>query len=173
MGYRIYTPAQITPATVTRKGLLEGETREIENPERVVVPSSTAIFYTPPDYDRFSADPQKRTVLLSDPAGTATIAEIKAAFPSILDAKEDQLWEAAHAWEQKFISGVGLSVLSLGVASGKPKALAVAQWSNNLWMNHYYPRKAAITLEGKIDDDFSAAGEMPYSVPELSAEVWG
>lgn len=170
MNYTIYTTYQITPATVIRPRL-EGGQSEIENPVMPTLPIGTSLFYAPPEYSRFSADANNRRVLLSDPQGTATIDQIKAAFPLILDEKYNQLWQAAHAYEQKYISGVGLSILSLGVAQGKPKASAVAAWSNNLWMAHYYPRKAAVSLEVEPDCDFTIAGPMPYSVPELSAEV--
>jgi len=138
-----------------------------------VYPAGGGLFYAPPSLDVYSDDQNARRVLCSDPYGTATMAEIMAAFPLILNAKYQRLWDAASAWERKNISGVGLSILSLGVAAGKPKALAVAQWSNQLWMGLYYPRKATISLDTEPDCDFSPAGDMPYSVPELSAEVWG
>jgi len=51
--------------------------------------------------------------------------------------------------------------------------MAIAAWSSNLWNGLYYPRKALISLDTEPDCDFSVAGDMPYSVPELSAEVWG
>jgi hypothetical protein len=172
MGYTIFSHKQITPATVIRPGAQGGEVR-VENPEQVTLPAGTRVVYVPADYSRFSADPACRMLLLDDPAGKATTEEIAKAFPDILGAKYARLWQAAHEWEQRNISGVGLSILTLGVAQGKPKALAVAAWSNALWMNLYYPRKAAITLDTEPDCDFNAAGDIPYSVPELSAEVWG
>lgn len=81
--------------------------------------------------------------------------------------RQSDLWEAAHNYEKSFISGVGLSILAVGFAMGKPKALAVGTWSNQLWEGTYYPRK----VSGSTDFDFSVVGPMPYSVTELSAEI--
>jgi len=173
MNYTIFTREQVIPRTKTVPGPL-GSPRVIPNPgDLPAFPPGAVVFYEPPGLDIYSDDSAARRVLLADPAGVATLEQILAAFPLILAAKYQRLWEAASAWEKKFISGVGLSILSLGVAQGKPKAVAVAQWSSNLWMNLYYPRKAAVCLDSEPDCDFSAAGDMPYSVPELSAEVWG
>lgn len=171
MPHTILTPPQITPATVVRQ---DGQGIDVirENPEKVVLPPGMSILYLPPGYSRFSSDPALRSILLNDPEGKATLAEILVAFPDILDSKYAALWQAAHEYEQKYISGVGLSILSLGVAQGKPKALAVAAWSQNLW-TLYYQRKAAIAIDNQPELDFTPATEMPYSVPELSAEVWG
>ena len=83
------------------------------------------------------------------------------------DQRQQNLWEAAHNYEKSFISGVGLSILAVGFAMGKPKALAVGAWSNQLWEGTYYPRK----MSGSTDLDFSVVGPMPYSVTELSAEI--
>lgn len=127
----------------------------------------------PANYSVFAPEPARRTEVIRSATGRLTPAEVLEICPTVLAAKYQRLWEAASEWERRNISGVGLSVLSLGVAAGKPKALAVATWSNNLWMNHYYPRKAAINLDSDPDYDFSVVGDMPYSVPELSAEVWG
>lgn len=170
MNYTIYTHEQITPATVIRPRL-EGGQAEIPNPAMPQLPEGTAVVYAPDNYSRFSVNSADRTLLLSDPNGTAGMAEIMAAFPQILEAKYNALWQAAHEWEQKYISGVGLSILSISVTQQKPKALAVANWSQNLW-GLYYQRKAAINIETQPDIDFTAAGSMPFSVPELSEEIF-
>lgn len=173
MDYTIFTLEQVTPRTKAVPGP-RGATQIKPNPgPPPVYPAGSCLVYEPPSLDIYADDPLLRRVLLRDPHGTATMPEILAAFPQVLDAKYSSLWQAAHEWEQRSISGVGLSILSLGVAQAKPKALAVAQWSNNLWMNHYYPRKATISLDSEPDCDFSIVGDMPYSVPEISAEVWG
>ena len=173
MGFTIYTLQQVTERYRTVHGAGDTtETVEVALPE-IVVPAGTEVIYEPPGLDRFSAEPPARSILLADPHGTASTEQILAAFPAILDAKYNKLWQAAHDYEQRFISGVGLAILSLGVAKGKPKALAVADWSNGLWMNYYYPRKAGVTIAADPDCDFSAAGSMPYGVPELAAEVYG
>lgn len=94
-----------------------------------------------------------------------------------LDARKEQhiarLWQAAHTYEFAQISGVAIGVLSLGVAQGKPKALAIAAWSAGIWNNNYYPRKALCDGITEPNYDFSNCGLIPYSIPELSAEVWG
>ena len=59
----------------------------------------------------------------------------------------EQLWQAAHDYEKSYISGVGLSILAVGVLLSKPKALAVSAWSAKLWNETYYPRK----LQGSTD----------------------
>jgi len=172
MNYTIFTREQVTPRLKSVAGPFSGA-RVVLNPgDPPAYPPGAAVFYAPPQLDIYSDDPAARRVLLADPAGVAALEQILAAFPLILAAKYQRLWEAASAWERQNISGVGLSILSLGVAQGKPKAMAVAQWSNDLWMGLYYPRKALISLETEPDCDFSAAGDMPHSVPELSAEIW-
>lgn len=172
MPYSIYTEPQAVKTTRTVPRGMGRFEAAIVPPVRTY-PPGTALFYAPEGFNIYSDDSSLRRVLLSDPDGTATPPEILAVFPAILDAKYSRLWQAAHDWEQRNISGVGLSILSLGVAQGKPKSLAVAAWSNNLWMNLYYPRKALISLDTEPDCDFSAAGDMPYTVPELSVEVFG
>lgn len=90
-------------------------------------------------------------------------------------AKEAQrlsnLWQAATDYEQSFIANMAIGLLTMGVMQGKPKCLAVSQWSYALWNgpDGYYARKAS----GSTDYDYSNIGPMPYNVPELSAEVYG
>lgn len=84
------------------------------------------------------------------------------------------LWNAATNYEQRYISGSALALLSIGVLKGLPKCQDVQFWINNLWMNHYYPRKAEITGNAIISSeklDFSLVGPMPHSVPELVEEI--
>lgn len=87
---------------------------------------------------------------------------------------EMKLWKAASIYEQSYISGSALGTLTIGVLQGKPKSLEIKAWISNLWMNHYYPRKAKITGDAPIAADqldFTLVGPMPYSVPELVEEV--
>lgn len=84
--------------------------------------------------------------------------------------KEAQLWAAADAYATGQISGVAIGILAIGVMQQKPKSLAISAWSKSLW-DEYYIRKAGITATSVLDLDFSRFGEMPYTVPELSAEV--
>lgn len=169
MGYLIYTHEQIIPAKVVRPRL-EGGNTLIDNPAKPILPGK--VIYYPIGYSRFASDVVNRTILIESTQGIATEAEILTTFPNINDAKYERLWLAAHLYEQQFISGVGLSILSLGVAQSKPKALAVAAWSNNLWVNYYYPRKQAISFLSEPDCDFTIVGNIPHTVPELSAEIY-
>lgn len=82
-----------------------------------------------------------------------------------------QLWEGAHGYESKWITGIAIGVLTIGVVSKTPKALAIAAWDRALWAE-YYRRKAALTG----DDDpslynFDFMGTMPYSIPEVQQEL--
>jgi hypothetical protein len=87
-----------------------------------------------------------------------------------LSAKIDSLWRAADNYTSGFISGVAIGILTIGVLQQKPKALAVSAWSSQVWAE-YYRRKAAITVNYSPNLDFSTIGTMPYSVPELQAEI--
>lgn len=131
------------------------------------------MFCKPSDFARHDDDPVKRTVVVRSETGSLTNAQVLAICPGFLDDKYDRLLKAAQAHEAKSISGVGLSILALGVAQQKPKAMACAMWTQQLW-SAYYERKAlvAVDLAAEINIDFSGVGEMPYSVTELSAEVW-
>ena len=84
--------------------------------------------------------------------------------------KIEQLWAATDAYVTGYISGVAIGILTIGVIQQKPKCLAVSTWSGNIW-TEYYNRKAGITVDSVLDLDFSSFGPMPYTVPELSAEV--
>jgi len=80
------------------------------------------------------------------------------------------LWQAATDWQERYISGLAGGLLVIGVMQQKPISLAIMQWSGDLW-SEYYRRKAVIMAGGNADYDFSTCGEMPYSVPELRAEL--
>ena len=85
-------------------------------------------------------------------------------------AKVEALWAAADRYVTSYISGVAIGILTIGVIQGKPKAMAVTGWSNAIW-TEYYTRKAAVTVDSVDNLDFSSFGPMPYSVPELQAEI--
>lgn len=89
---------------------------------------------------------------------------------TVIADKTEVLWQAADRYTTGYISGVAIGILTLGVLSGGPKALAVSAWSASIW-TEYYRRKAALTADSADDHDFSAFGPMPYSVPEMQAEV--
>jgi hypothetical protein len=88
----------------------------------------------------------------------------------LLTAKIEALWQAANAYTSAYISGVAIGLLTLGVINNRPKALAVTQWSSVVW-DAYYLRKALITTTSVDNLDFTIYGPMPYSVPELRAEL--
>lgn len=90
MNYTIYTVPQITPATVYRS-TLDGGQAIVENPEQIVLPVDTSIIYQPADFSRFADDFEKRKLLLVDPWGEATGAEIFAAFPQIREPKAAEI----------------------------------------------------------------------------------
>lgn len=80
------------------------------------------------------------------------------------------LWNAADKYIYQYINGVGLSILSSGVHSGKPKARACAKWSDSVW-TEYYARKERLLSGEKISCDFSDIGPMPHSILELREEI--
>lgn len=84
--------------------------------------------------------------------------------------KKAALWAAADAYIYATINGVGLSILSLGTANAKPKALAVAAWCDAVW-TEYYVRKAQMDVNTEPNLDFSTLGDKPYTVLELREEV--
>jgi hypothetical protein len=84
--------------------------------------------------------------------------------------KIEALWAAADRYTSGYISGVAIGILTIGVMQQKPKAMAVSAWSSSIW-TEYYARKALVTATGTDDHDFSGFGPIPYSVPELQAEV--
>ena len=85
--------------------------------------------------------------------------------------KIESLWQAADKYVTGYISGVAIGILTIGVLQGKPKCMVVSNWSNQVW-SEYYTRKAAITVDSPLDLDFSSFGPIPYTIPELQAEVF-
>jgi hypothetical protein len=81
------------------------------------------------------------------------------------------LWRAAHDYEYQFINGMAIGLLTIGVIQGRPIAVAIRNWSNELW-RLYYDRKPLVT--DMVDEellDFSEIGPMPHSVPELMLDL--
>ena len=64
-----------------------GQSRVVENTP--VLPGN--ITYKPETFDPFSADEGNRKILLTDPQGTTTSAEIFATFPAIREPKEKEI----------------------------------------------------------------------------------
>jgi hypothetical protein len=89
--------------------------------------------------------------------------------PAAVEAQRiASLWQGAYNYEFAQISGMAVGVLTIGVLQQKPKSLAISAWSKSIW-DEYYTRKG----NGSTDTNYSFAGPMPYSVPELMAEVLG
>ena len=62
-------------------------------------------------------------------------------------------------------------LLVLGVSAQKPKSMAVQAWVTSIW-TLYYSRKPLVTHEYQPELlDFSGCGVIPFTVPDLLAEV--
>ena len=81
------------------------------------------------------------------------------------------LWQAANDYQEGFISGAAIGLLTIGVIKNLPKSLAIMTWIQNVWAE-YYTQKPLVTAE-YVHFDFSIVGPMPYNVPELQTEVLG
>jgi hypothetical protein len=93
--------------------------------------------------------------------------------PKTQEELEDELWYNCNKYQMRRISGASLCILTIGVLQGLPKSLAIKAWIKDLWTgpNGYYERKALVSITNPVSLDFSDKGEMPYSIPELNAEV--
>ena len=78
--------------------------------------------------------------------------------------------EAAKQYIDKYITGVGLALLSAGVAANRPKAKAVARWCKAIYTESF-TREQACRLGQPLDIDFSSFGEIPHTAVELDAEL--
>lgn len=86
MNYTIFMLPQVLERTITVPGAGDSYVTKPNIPKRVY-PSGTSLHYEPATLDIYSADSAKRRVLLNDPTGTATSADIFAAFPEIREPK--------------------------------------------------------------------------------------
>ena len=105
-----------------------------------------------------------RNPAITDDEFAAGLLELKAANLQLL-------WQSATDYQERYISGAAIGLLTIGVIQGKPKSAAVMAWINSVWAL-YYRRKPLVTAD-HVDCDFSSAGPMPYTVPELQEEVMG
>lgn len=111
------------------------------------------------------------TVAAQEAAAIATDQTNKAEAESkAIQTKVEALWASADKYTSGYISGVAIGILTIGVMQQKPKALAVSAWSSSVWAE-YYVRKTLVTLNSNDNLDFSGFGPIPYSVPELQAEM--
>lgn len=95
MNYTIFTRVQVIPREIVSHGATSDVW--VLNPgSPPVYPAEATLLYTPDDLDIYSADPLKRRVLLADPNGTATFANVTAAFPGYLASLMDVVRDAAQ-----------------------------------------------------------------------------
>jgi hypothetical protein len=92
--------------------------------------------------------------------------------PSRIKENRDALWQAATRYQESFISGAAIGLVTAGFLQNKPKSMAVMAWINNIWNNHYYVQKPLVN-ENYTGYDFSVCGPIPYTVQEINAEVLG
>lgn len=134
----------------------------------------------------YSNHPEQMDMLRADLGADAAqyedlIAEVAATYthpapPSdeevvaVVAAKIEALWQAADKYVTKYISGVAVGILTVGVIQKLPKATTVSDWSSSIWAE-YYRRKALVTYTSQDDHDFTSFGPIPYTVPELQAEA--
>ena len=81
-----------------------------------------------------------------------------------------QTREAAKQYIDRYITEVGLALLSAGVAANRPKAKAVARWCKAI-DTESFKREEACRLGQPLDTDFSGFGEIPHTAVELDAEL--
>ena len=78
--------------------------------------------------------------------------------------------DAAKQYIDRYITGVGLALLSAGVAANRPKAKAVARWCKAIYTESFN-REQACRLGQPLDTDFSSFGDIPHTAVELDAEL--
>ena len=151
-------PAKNGPASPAIDGLVFQWARESQYPTNL------------PDF--FGTCPDDSFVMVDGVKRVLTQQEFEQAWAEELAARDakrvEALWEAAHNKEFSAISGSAIGMLALGVLQSKPKCLAVQSWIASIW-TEYYVRKSSCST----NTDYSFAGDMPHSVPELMAEVYG
>ena len=100
------------------------------------------------------------------------ICHIQSIQPTRLEINMENLWLAATNYESSEISGSAPAMVAIGIIKDLPKCKAVSTWITSIWIL-YYSRKSLVTND-ILDPaalDFSSCGKMPYTVPELMAEV--
>lgn len=88
----------------------------------------------------------------------------------LIEGKIEALWQATDKYVARYISGVAIGILTLGVSQMKPKAMAVSEWTQMIW-GTYYLRKEKVTATSVDDHDYSMFGPIPYSIMELKEEA--
>jgi hypothetical protein len=86
-------------------------------------------------------------------------------------ANVNELWQTATNYQNTWISDAAFSLVAIGVMQKGPISTAIYDWINSIW-TLYYTNKTQITYTYNASLlDFSSCGPMPYSVPQLEAEV--
>jgi hypothetical protein len=102
-----------------------------------------------------------------------TDEEFNAGLEEMKNNNIDALWQKATDYMTQYISNAAFGLVTKGSLKNLPKCIAVETWINNIW-SLYYTRKELITYEWNDSlYDFSICGPMPYTVPELTKEVYG
>lgn len=170
MKYTVFTRQQVEPQWIVVNEAVGTSSRLNPGPQPNYPATFLRLIVRCKDFDLYSDNPIRRQELWEDLSGVATDGEI-APFMAIVYAEQIEcLWKSATRWQETYISGLASGLLTMGVLMGKPKALAIMQWSGALW-GEYYIRKASILASGEVNYDFSDCGQMPYSIPELRAEL--
>lgn len=124
MPYAIFTFNQVAPKFKAVPGP-RGQSVMVLNTSAETYPPLASRIYSPPDLDIYSADPAKRKVLLCDPSGTATDAEIFAAFPKIREPKEIEI---------RAEGGKRLKMLAAPYGSEERESWATQQREARAWL---------------------------------------
>lgn len=110
---------------------------------------------------------QQWEVVALDPETVAANQAADAARIAAADAARiAALWQAAHDYEFAEISGSAIGLLAIGVMTAKPKCLAIQAWIKGIW-TIYYTRKAGTST----DCNYTGAGEIPHTIPEMMEEL--
>jgi len=167
----------IVSSTVAVIDSTTGEELHISNPETLTDEEVIRYGYIPvsrpePGVD-FDADTHKLggVVIFSDRVEYSLVPTGYIQTDGIEDSY-NRLWQAASKYEREFISGSAIGLVTLGVLTQKPKAIAIAMWQQSIWAR-YYAKKADLAGSELVQDmlDFSECGAMPYTVPDLMEEV--
>lgn len=88
-----------------------------------------------------------------------------------IESNKDSLWKAARDYQENYIQGAAIGLLTKGVILNLPKSILVESWVQSIWVL-YQQRKALIT--DTLDPlflDFTIVGVMPHSILELMTEI--
>jgi hypothetical protein len=89
----------------------------------------------------------------------------------------NQIWKAAADYEAMYITGAPISVFTASALAKLPKALAVFNWSKNIW-TLCLQRQAAINALPANDNaeltddliDYRSVGAIPYTITDIFNE---